>query len=109
MDALEAFSQRFEQLLTLAEELRRSNLARLAFDARAWRRAVAEFHPALAWNAEHARGVREILRAGSSVARRLGDAGAARLTSFGVGRDPNSSTNGRRFHADLEAARRVAA
>jgi hypothetical protein len=94
-----AVVESLRRLLELAEDLKRSNLSKLRFDEQAWQAVV------------NACGIGEepgeLVRRARNVARRLGNAGRARFQSYGVGRDPDSSADGARFHRDLEVAREV--
>lgn len=93
-----------ERLLVLAKELGRANLAKLAFSKADWRVAVAAFDAPHGDGEYPSRRAEQVLHSTRNVARRLGAAGEARFASFEVGRDPNSSAAGKRFHADLAKA-----
>ncbi len=95
---------KLERLLALAEELKRTNLEKLTFSTDDWNAAVAAFDPPHYHGEEPPKDVRETLHSARNIARRLGDSGVARLASFKVGRAPDSSVSGQRFHADLAKA-----
>jgi len=94
-------------LLLFAEELKRANLSKLSFDREAWRaaatRAQSDPEPSSSTNER----LSQALRRARNVMLRLGDAGDARLASYAIGRDPNSSADGKRFHSDLRTAQQV--
>jgi hypothetical protein len=108
-DLDETIADRLQPLLALAEELKRSNLAKLTFTEEEWREAAAVFDRAFDHAPGGLEGIADILRTARNVARRLGAAGEARFGSFKAGRDPDSSIDGRRFHADLAKARSLVA
>jgi hypothetical protein len=106
-NSIEATVERLRRLLVLAEQLKRSNLAKLIFDQQDWHAAVTACGilqlPPLPKDDRIGR----LLRRARNIARRLGSAGDARFGSYNVGRDPDSSTAGKRFHQDLNAAHEV--
>lgn len=104
---LEDTCLKLRRLLDLAEELKRSNLAKLSFARQEWQAALAAFET----NHDPSRSAHDeignIVRAAGNVVRRLGNSGEARFKSYEAGREPDSSSDGKRFRSDLEKAQRI--
>jgi hypothetical protein len=102
VDSVEVTVVGLRRVVVLAEELGRSNLSKLSFDEKAWHAAVAAFgilqEPLVPADAR----VSGLVRRAKNIVRRLGNAGEARFGSYSVGRAPDSSTAGKRFHRDLK-------
>ena len=104
---LESACSKLRRLFALAEELKRSEISKVSFGKQDWDNAVAAFetsHDSLTSTGEE---IGNVLRAAANVVRRLGNAGDARFESYGVGRNPDSSYAGKRFHSDLKKAHRI--
>jgi hypothetical protein len=89
-----------DRLLALARDLRRNNPKKWSVSLVEWQSAVSD-----ALNATELRSddrVVEAIRAVRNAVRRLANSGEARFGSAAVGREPDSSIDGRRFCDDLE-------
>ena len=107
-EVAEAMSKTLKRLLACAEELKRSNLSKLSFSKQDWHDAVGAVDVTHDWSAIADARLRDRLRSAGKLVRRLGNSGEARMASFASGRDPDSSSDGKRFHADLETAHALA-
>jgi hypothetical protein len=93
-------------LIGLAEHLWRTNAVKWAITEAEWRTAILGIAAATVPPPDDTSSVSRAIRRAQSAGRRLGNSGEARFGSAGMRRNPDSSWAGKRFYADLEAARR---
>jgi hypothetical protein len=91
-------------MLGLAGDLRRRNLAKLSFTADDWNAAISRVLEASEARPGDDAATADAIHRAHKVARRLGASGEARFASWSVGRDPESSYEGRRFAVDVSLA-----
>jgi len=101
IDGLAANAAAMDRLLTLANELRRTNQSKRPFTLVDWQRMVTAVLDSRDAHTYASQAASEVIRAAHSDVRRLANSGEARMWAK---RDPDSSLVGRRFYDDLDAA-----
>jgi hypothetical protein len=103
-DRIRKNAEALSELLQLSNHLRRENVSKLHFALADWSAAVQRVLASPEARPSDSDSTIEEIRRAHKVARRLGNSGEARFGSYGVGREPRSSIDGRRFFEDIEMA-----